>query len=285
MGFFTNTELIKNSKVEVDIDQLVPNCTLCGLYKQCNSPKMEYSGEGRKKILVIGECPGKNEDDYGIQFIGDSGKFLKESLRELSISLNRDCWKINAVNCFISSENRTPTHKEIKACYPHVEKTIRKLKPQLILLFGGIAVTSLFGEDFSNRTISRWRAHRIPDQEFNCFIVPLFHPSYLIRNEKDENLHAIFKRDLKYAIATLKLSFNKQKDYEQYVTVLKDFRQVKQLLERIIQRKSKIVFDYETTGLKPYRIGHKIVTIGIGVSATKAFAFPFNYKSFWTAEE
>jgi len=38
------------------------NCKSCGLYKNCNSPKMKPSGEGLKGILIVGEAPGKVED-------------------------------------------------------------------------------------------------------------------------------------------------------------------------------------------------------------------------------
>lgn len=284
MGFFTTSELSKKAKKKVSVDSLEPDCLKCLLYKQCNSPKMQYSGEGRKKILIVGEFPTLSEDEYGIQFVGEAGEILKKELRQHGISLTKDCWKINAVNCK-PPEGRVPTHKEIKCCYPMVERTIKELKPKVVLAMGSLAITSLFGEDFSNRTVDRWRANIIPDEKLGCFIVPMFHPWQLLRNERDKNLHSVFARDLKFIKRALKLEYTEQKNYEEYVTVLKDFNKVKTLLKRIIKRKSKISFDYETTGLKPYRKGHKIVTIGIAVSPTKAFAFPFNYKTFWTKEE
>ncbi len=33
-------------------------CGVCGLYKQCKSPKMPVYGKGRKGILIVGEAPG-----------------------------------------------------------------------------------------------------------------------------------------------------------------------------------------------------------------------------------
>ena len=283
MSFFTNAELAQKAAIKINVDQLEAKCMECGLHKKCRTPKMEYSGEGKKKILIIGEFPSTTDDQYGVHFAGDSGKVLSEFLLKEGISLNKDCWKINAVNC---SPGRLPTKKEIKCCRPYVEKAIKKLKPELIILLGDIAIESLYGECFSNRSVHRWRAYRIPDQEYECFVFPMFHPSMLTRRKYDKNLHSVFKRDIKRAVNTLSnVEFRVQKDYEKYVTVLTDFLKVKRLLKRIIQRKAKIMFDYETTGLKPYRTGHKIVTIGLAVSPTKAFAFPFDYKSFWTEKE
>jgi len=284
MGFFTSTEIAKKANKKVDINNLEPDCLKCTLYKQCKTPKMKVSGEGRKKILVISDSPNYEEDDYGIQLVGDEGKLLKKNFKKIKLSLNKDCWKINAVNCRTPNAKK-PSHKEIKCCFPYVQKAILELRPKLILLLGDIAITSVFGEEFSNRKIDRWRAYEIPDEKFKCFVMSLYHPSYLLKRDKDANLKSVFKRDVKRISHCLKRTYEKQTDYESYVTILKDFNAVKSVLKRIIKRKSKIAFDYETTGLKPYRDGHKISTIGIAVSAKKAFAFPFNYKSYWTKEE
>jgi len=283
MGFFSAGELAKNTTIRVDPSQMEADCVSCGLYKNCQSPKMTVSGEGKKKILIIGEFPTSTEDEYGVQFVGESGEVLKEELRESNVSISRDCWKINAVNC--RPETGVPTKKNIKYCNPMVEKTILTLKPKLIILLGSIAIESLLGDEFSDRSVNRWRAYRIPDSKYKCWIVPTFNPVQVIKNEFDYNLKSTFKRDIKRAVATLNLQYTEQKDYEQYVTILKDFQSVKRILERIIQQKQAIMFDYETTGLKPYHPGHKIVSIGIAISSTKAWAFPYAYKSFWTLSE
>ena len=285
MGFFTSGELNKKAKKKVSIDELNSDCGKCGLSKSsCLSPKMEYAGEGKKGILFIGEFPNYEEDGYGVPLVGSAGELLQKELKKLGISLNKDCWKANAVRCRPNDGER-PTQKEVKCCAPYIEKIIKQLKPKLIVPMGSLAVTSLFGEDFSNRDIERWRIYEIPDEKFKCFILPLFHPEFILYKEKDKNLRSTFIRDLKRITHCLKREYKEQKNYESYVTILTDFVKVKTLLKRIIKRKTKITFDYEATGLKPYRHGHKLSTIGIAVSPTKAFAFPFNYKNFWTEKE
>lgn len=284
MAFFSSAELSRSTEIKVDVDQLEPNCLKCKLYKQCMSPKMKVSGEGKKKILIIAEAPGPEEDEYGVSLIGKAGKFLKEALEDEDISLNKDCWKINAVNCR-PPESRSPTHTEIKCCNPYVEKTIRELKPKVILLMGSIAITSVFGEEFSNRKITRWRNLHIPDEKYGCFIIPLFHPSYLLRNEKDKNLHSVFHRDLKSINQCLKREYIEQEKHEEKITILRDFNKIVSLLNYVIKKKPKIAFDYESTGIKPYRVGHKLSTIAFAVNKNKAYAFPCDYKSFWTKKE
>jgi len=284
MTFFTANELIRKTRQKINVESMQPDCLKCNLWKDCKTKKMKVSGDGKKKILIIGDNPTIEDDEYGSHLVGEDGQLFKKTLKKIDIILNRDCWKVNAVNCN-TPKNRVPSHKEIKCCYPYVEQTIKKLKPKLIVLLGPIAITSLLGNDFSNRKINTWRAYEIPDETFNCFIIPIFHPSYIVERDKDLNLKSLFDRDINRIDHCLKRTFAAPKNYEKYVTNLTTFRGVTHVLKRILKRKSKIAFDYETTGLKPYREGHKIVTIGLAVSAKKAFAFPFNYKTYWTDKE
>jgi len=284
MAFFSQGELSKVATKVIDIDNLVPDCFKCKLDKGCISAKIGVSGEGRKGILVISEFPSEEDDIYGTALSDDAGKLLGDELRKHGISLNRDCWKICAVSCRPPS-NAIPTHNNIKCCFPKLDKLIKTLKPKLILSLGSFSNTALFGEDFSNRSVERWRGYEIPDQRYGCFILPLFPPHMVLLKDKDKNLRCLFNRDIKRVSHCLKRTFKAHTNYEQYVTILTDYKAVVDLLNRIITRKQKIAFDYETTGLKPQRAGHKLSTIGIAVSTTKAFAFPFDYKSFWTETE
>jgi uracil-DNA glycosylase len=77
----------------------LPKCGACALYKTCNSPKMEPTGDGRKRILIIGEAPGRTEDDEGRQFCGESGRLLEEKLSMFGINMRKDCWLENAIRC------------------------------------------------------------------------------------------------------------------------------------------------------------------------------------------
>jgi len=284
MGFFTSTEISRKTEVKVDPDQLEADCLKCQLYKRCDSPKIKVSGEGRKEILIINSFPTPEEDEYNATIIGEAGKILQKALASINVSLSRDCWKMHSVSCK-PPMGRIPSHKEIKCCHPNVEKAIRTLKPKLVLLLGPIAITSLFGENFSNRKIDRWRSYEIPDSKSNCFVMCLHAPYQLLREQKNKNLHSVFERDIKRVSHCLKRSFEPKINYEKYVTILREFKAVKSFLKRILRRKQKIAFDYETTGLKPFRAGHKIVTIGVAVDAKKAYAFPFDYKSYWTKKE
>ncbi len=84
----------------------LPQCGKCGLYRQCQSPKMEPSGRGKRSILFVGEGPGATEDEQGKQFVGKTGRKLRDVLHSLHLELE-DCHVTNAIIC-------RPPHNKIE---------------------------------------------------------------------------------------------------------------------------------------------------------------------------
>ena len=174
-GFFfdeNDTQKInkKNTKKIKDF------CEKCGLYKNCINPKMKYTGKGKKRILVIAEAPGKEEDRKGIQLIGQSGQLLRNFLKKLDINLDRDCWKTKAVICR-SANNKTPTHAQVNYCRHNLLKTVNDLKPEKIITLGKIALQGLISDKISVNKMEKWVGSSIPDQDFKCFNFPTYHLS------------------------------------------------------------------------------------------------------------
>ncbi|HEY0088179.1 MAG TPA: uracil-DNA glycosylase, partial [Candidatus Lokiarchaeia archaeon] len=200
-GFFFEDKIEKvkkiksenNSKIKREIDL----CEKCGLYKNCNSPKMQYTGKGKKEILIIGESPGKTENIKGIQFIGESGQLLRKYFKELNINFEEDCWKTNSVICY--QENKTPTIAQVNYCRRNLKEAIEKLKPKKILTFGKVALQGLVGDKVSVTGINEWVGWQIPDQDYQCYIYPNYHPAYLLRNKDDIILNKKFKEYLSNA--------------------------------------------------------------------------------------
>src|SRR5690606_23623431 len=139
-GFFPASQL----QVAKAPPSLAPQCGACGLFKTCKSPKMPVSGKGRREILVVAEAPGKDEDDRGIQLVGESGQLLERAMRKAGVDMRKDCWLTNSLICR-PPNNRMPTKQEIDYCRPNLLKTIKELDPKVIILLGGSAVRSLIG--------------------------------------------------------------------------------------------------------------------------------------------
>jgi len=291
-GFFTPEELEERTQIEFDFDE-GPNCQQCGLFRNCQSPKMKYTGQGEKGVLIVAESPGKNEDQQGIQLIGDAGQLLRQELKILKLDLDKDFWKVNAINCRPQSPtgaNRPPTKTEIKYCKPLVDKTIKELKPKFIWLMGGKAIESMYMGRFSKLAINRWRKLCIPDRKTGSYVIPLFHPSYILRNDYDENLKGTFKRDLKWAVSCIKKEPFVWTDEREEVVCLYDFDQIINTLQEILQQASnrpmQLFLDYETNALKPQWPGAKIATISLCQGHDKiAYAFPYQYSDFFNRKQ
>jgi DNA polymerase-1 len=87
-------------------------------------------------------------------------------------------------------------------------------------------------------------------------------------------------RDLNRIISWIGKELPEKEDYKNRVKILTDSEEVLNLLNQVFDKKISLTFDYETTGLKPYREGHKIIIIGIAID-NKAYAFPFDYRNYW----
>lgn len=279
-GFFSGEEVVhrvrktRGSKETSSNIKSMDPCEQCGLYKGCVSPKMEVTGKGGKKILIIAEAPGKTEDEQGIQLIGEAGQILRNCLEELDYNLDRDFWKTNIINCRPPG-NRKPTRKEMKFCFPRLEETIQKLNPEFIWLMGGSALDGFFTDDISDLNITKYRRRLIPYEKYNCWVIPLFHPSYILRQGNEESRN-FFLRDLRWALScTYKLRpviFRPEK----YVKALTSLEDIVKVFDKI--EKNKIIaFDYETTSLNPYRDGQKIWTIGVALSSVEAYSFGYQH--------
>lgn len=264
-GFFFKDKSKKKRETQVGnrssrSTEHIDPCEVCGLYKGCLSPKMKYTGRGNKEILIIAEAPGKQEDEKGTQLIGEAGQLLREHLEDLGLNLDRDFWKTNSLICRPPA-NRKPTKKELKLCRNNIENTIKVLKPRFIWLMGGSPVESFFMDRFSDLSINLWRRRLIPDYNHNCFTIPLYHPSYILRNQ-DEKLERVFVNDLKWASSCINKELPPSIDIDK-VKVLLDHDQIVELLERIIQEEKPIVIDYETSYLNSHMPNAEIWTIGV----------------------
>lgn len=197
-----NKGFFKSSK-ELSKPIVATGCASCGLSSGCLHPKMEPSGEGKKRILFIAEAPGADEDRLGTQLIGKVGQRLRRTLRSLDIDLDKDCRKTNSVICRPPG-NETPTDIQIATCKSNIFDEINRSKPNVIIPLGGCALKSVLSDrwkrdkDFS---VGRWRGLAIPDHELKAWICPTFHPSYIERSDNfAPAASVIWRNDLARAV-------------------------------------------------------------------------------------
>ena len=157
---------------------LEPQCDKCELYKSCQTPKMKPYGDGKIKLLIVGEAPGRNEDVRGIPFVGQAGHLLQTALGTIGLKKS-DVRIMNAVNCR-PPNNKTPTDAKIRYCRPMVLTEIERFKPNVILCLGASAAKSVIGASWGREfpPLTAWRGLAIPDQNVNSWIVVTYHPAF-----------------------------------------------------------------------------------------------------------
>lgn len=278
MPFFSESTLLQTKRVRSS----VPKCSLCKLYKTCNSPKMPVSGRGKKKILIVAEAPGKNEDEQGIQLVGVTGSFLEERLDDLGINMRRDCWLTNSVICR-PENNRTPTDDELEWCRPNLTKTIEELKPVVILTIGKAALHSLLLDMWQGQKtgpMARWAGWKIPCRDLNTWICPTYHPSYVMREEREAKsgtaIRSVWIRHLEQAIRIKKRPYKKKpKDLREKIELLYDEKEIVKRLKKCTLSDKPIAFDFETNMLKPDHADADIVCASVCWNGKETIAFPW----------
>ena len=170
----------------LELEQCVKNCTKCDL---CNERKNTVLGDGNfnAKVMFIGEGPGGDEDEQGLPFVGRAGQLMNEAFKAIGIK-REEVYIANIVKCR-PPKNRNPYEKEIKECLDYLRNQVILVKPEIVVLLGSVALTSILGKEYS---ITSARGKWIEKKGIKY--MPTFHPAALLR---DDNKKILFYKDLK----------------------------------------------------------------------------------------
>ena len=156
------------------------NCQKCPLGK--TRTKLVFSaGIPNHNLMLIGEAPGYWEDQKGEPFVGKAGQLLDKILDCVGFSRKKDIYICNTLKCR-PPENRDPLPEEKAACREYLDAQIEILQPKIILLCGRVAVQSFLDTPLGITKIrGKWF-----DGPNGAKMMPIFHPSYLLRNDSRE---------------------------------------------------------------------------------------------------
>ncbi len=125
-----------------DLDEL-STCTRCALSLH---RQRVVIGEGPEHapLMIVGEAPGKTEDEGGAPFIGRSGRLLFTLVFEELGRTREQCFVTNVVKCRPPA-NRAPKPVEIAACRGWLDEQLVRCAPQVVLALGNTAARAIFG--------------------------------------------------------------------------------------------------------------------------------------------
>lgn len=260
-------------------------CNHCPLDKiRHEHPKMPPTGALHPVLYFLGEAPGKNEDEEGRQFVGASGKLLRDKIPakwEKKIRWN------NTIRCH-TPNNRDPEPIEL-ACCQHLQiNDIEQSKPQVVVGFGNVPLNWIAGPD---RQVINWRGRRCPIKigQHTCWFYSITHPTVLLRSSHDkkkgEAYTRAFERDLQRLFKDVDAGLpepyvESETDYKKGIKCLdvygsEGIDQIQSILSEFSDQEHAI--DIETDRLRPYHPDAKILSIAVG-DYEKVLAFPFEHR-------
>ncbi len=240
------------------LNEEIISCEKCPLHLTAKKAVCGF-GNITADMMFIAEAPGATEEGTGIPLTGRAGKLLDGIIE--GIDINRDEVYVSNVCHHRPPSNRTPTKEEIKACLPFLEREIDIVKPKVIITLGNVATRALTKEiKISN---ARGNTYKYKDS----WIVPTYHPAYLLRNPHNKSLVV---KDILIAKGLLK-SIEIENDYK----IIENEGQALFFLDSLIEN-YMFSCDVESTGLD----FTKEDLLGIGFSYKTHSAFYINSNMF-----
>lgn len=246
---------------------------------------MECSPRGNPNAtyMIVGEAPGKREEEAGLPFVGPSGMLLDQLLNEAGID-PEDCFFTNvarvrppnnAIEAFLPGSKKAAEDRgaiyyrgrwvtsEIIEGLTRLEAEINSVKPNVIIAFGATPLWALCGE----WGIQKWRGSVLQGQidSARAKVIPTYHPAYVMRVF---STRATVVRDLKRAkdesaypeIRIPPYDFLIRPSYEEVLLWLQDY---------IDNPPADLAVDIETKR-------HKYIScVGFAHSEHKAICIPF----------
>ena len=140
-----------------------------------------YDGDLQSDLMIIGEAPGKEEDEEGIPFVGRAGQLLDKMLT--AIKLERKKVYITNVLPWRPPQNRTPTDKEILDFLPFLQKQIEIIKPKFIYLLGTTAAKAILSTPLSlGKLRGKWYEYKSVNLDTPINVLVSYHPAFLLRS-------------------------------------------------------------------------------------------------------
>lgn len=141
-------------------------------------------GNPQARVMVVGEAPGRDEDAQGAPFVGKAGQLLDRMLA--AIGLDETSAYITNVVFWRPPGNRKPTDAEIEACRPFAERHIELVKPDVLVMAGGISTQTLLRTSAGiMSTRGRWMEYALSDGT-KIPALPMYHPAFLLRRPQEK---------------------------------------------------------------------------------------------------
>lgn len=175
-------------KISEQLDEIKQSITCSNMASGLASGATQLvfgGGSPTADVMIIGEAPGKKEDETGQPFVGAAGKLLDELLA--SISIERESVYITNLVKYRPPNNRDPLPSEKEAFLPYLLEQIRVIDPKVLVTLGrhsmeqflpGSRISHIHGQP----NIVRLSILSGNDADRDTTLVPLYHPAAALYN-------------------------------------------------------------------------------------------------------
>lgn len=242
----------------------ISNCSSCPLRDR---KRVWGQGPETAELVLIGEAPGRDEEEKEKPFVGPAGRILNVGLANTHI-LRHNCYITNLIPCRPPDNNLySDEGKEaLECCREGFEEELGRLKPKCIVLLGAKPSKFLLNLDdgITNSRGYVYNYRGIP-------VISTYHPSYIMRMQYDKrgatvNLTAVWQADLAKALEISRNGWVFPKENFLFRPDLRD-------IERFVSDDVLYAVDIETTSLNPFY--GNIVCLGLAKDAENALVIPF----------
>lgn len=154
------------------------NCSNC-IYARY--PKIPASVPKRARIAIVGEAPGPVEIARKRPFVGPSGNLIRKAFNMVGLPETEEIFITNALLCRPPSGK--PISKEaVERCRPRLLEELSRVRPEIIIAFGNTSMHALTGDYKKKITKEQGRVLEKSLLDFECKIIPVFHPVTILRD-------------------------------------------------------------------------------------------------------
>ncbi len=187
-----NNKLELLEQVQKDI---VERQACAGLAKQAKNLVMG-AGDVDAQVMLVGEAPGRKEDELGLPFVGVAGKILDELLA--TINLIREQVYITNIVKYRPPNNRDPLPGEKAVFWPYLVRQIEIVNPQVIVTLGRHSLSYFLPETLIGQV--HGQGSRVQVGNWTGVVFSSYHPAATIYNR---SLRGVVENDFQELLKIL----------------------------------------------------------------------------------
>lgn len=125
--------MTKQTELDALRDEII-SAKVCAHLQETAKQLVMGAGNPDADMVLIGEAPGRAEDEQGLPFVGASGRFLNEMLA--AADMNRDDVYITNIVKYRPQNNRDPSPEEKREFWPYLMRQLEIISPRVVITLG-----------------------------------------------------------------------------------------------------------------------------------------------------